>query len=192
MEQVAFGVMANQDPPAQNDPRRTEYERSQYSRRLTPDRSTTEMWSGVSRFLASWALHSHAQKVPDILGCPELQSVEKVQPIWAFSHLYGKSGAALLWGYNVQWSRQDLCAKLFAGSDWMKSAGLGKAPQQAFLQAPWGAKIASVYTLALLVVSCKREDIQQLLTLCIAFTTVSVCTQKFAQRVTPFWTPLKR
>ena len=84
MEQVAFGVMANQDPPTQNDPRRTKYERSQYSRRLTPDRSTTEMWSGVSRFLASWALHSHAQKVPDILGCPELQSVEKVQPIWAF------------------------------------------------------------------------------------------------------------
>lgn len=37
--------------------------------------------------------------------------------------------------------------------------------------------------------SCKRS---MLLTLCIAFTTVSVCTQKFAQRVTPFWTPLKR
>ena len=25
MEQVAFGVMANQDPPTQNDPRRTKY-----------------------------------------------------------------------------------------------------------------------------------------------------------------------
>lgn len=36
--------------------------------------------------------------------------------------------------------------------------GFGEAPQQAFLQAPRGAKIASVYTLALLAVSCSPEN----------------------------------
>lgn len=39
-----------------------------------------------------------------------------------------------------------------------RSAGFGEAPQQAFLQAPRGAKIASVYTLALLAVSCSPEN----------------------------------
>lgn len=36
--------------------------------------------------------------------------------------------------------------------------GFGEAPQQAFLQAPRGAKIASVYTLALLAVPCNPEN----------------------------------
>lgn len=43
-------------------------------------------------------------------------------------------------------------------ADESQSAGFGEAPQQAFLQAPRGAKIASVYTLALLAVPCNPKN----------------------------------
>ncbi|PWM61501.1 MAG: hypothetical protein DBX63_07500 [Clostridia bacterium] len=46
-------------------------------------------------------------------------------------------------------SKRSLCRRV------PKSAGFGEAPQQAFLRPPWGAKMASVATLALLAKPCE-------------------------------------